>query len=67
MTRKRFVAGLIFGLFMMIFMFILLYASGEYPRNLHLAVYSKRAVIAGIASGVIYGSLLGRFAKKKFD
>jgi len=67
MARKRFIAGSIFGLFMMIFMFIIQYVSDDHPRNERFVSCLKVSIIAGVLSGIIYGSLLGRLPKKKYD
>ena len=63
MKKKRFIAGLSFGLFMVVFVFMLQYVSGDGVRNDRLASYCKTACIAGFLSGVIFGSLFGRFPK----
>ncbi len=67
MIRKRFIIGLVFGVFILIFMFILLYASGDELRNHFTELYLQRALIAGIISGAIYGILFGRLPKQKID
>ena len=67
MIRKRILAGFIFGLLMMVFMFIIQYFSDDHHGNRQFMNCLKDSAISAILSGIIYGSLHGRFPKKKYD
>ncbi|MDO9375373.1 MAG: hypothetical protein Q7T76_13195 [Ferruginibacter sp.] len=67
MRRKRFIAGLGFGVAMFIFTLILRYASVDEPKDVFIKLYLPRAMIAGVVSGAIYGTFFGQSTKQKIE
>ncbi|MFN8242988.1 MAG: hypothetical protein U0X40_02940 [Ferruginibacter sp.] len=67
MLKRRLLAGFLFGLFMAGFFLCLAYFTRESSGKPGFTDFYFPAIIGGVLSGLLFGSLLGRFPKRKYE
>ena len=67
MLKRRIFTGFLFGLLMTGFILLLEYFTREHTGNLSLSKFFLPALTGGILSGFVFGFLVGRLPKRRYD